>query len=250
MRILMSVTTWESARLEAGLRESGFQITAAKDGIEVFESLDLLHHPIVLLETDLPDLRWRVALSQLRKEQPDLSILLINSSGNTEDALIALENGADDVVHPRMHAREVASRIIAVASRRSGKLGQVIQQGPLRLDLRDHSVSWAGREVAFSPSQYLIFETLCLNNARAVNKNELLGQLYGIEDAPDSRVLEVFVNGMRKKLMAAGAPFEVVETVRGMGYRLGDLSDYAADGHIYPMESIEHLLFKEPARAA
>jgi DNA-binding response OmpR family regulator len=62
MRILMSVTTWDGARIEAALRDYGFLTTVAKDGIEVFECLDLLNHPIVLLETDLPDMRWKIAL--------------------------------------------------------------------------------------------------------------------------------------------------------------------------------------------
>lgn len=250
MRILMSVTTWDGARLEAGLRDEGLQITTAKDGIEIFESLDLLHHPVVLMETHLPDLRWRVALSQLRKEQPDMSILVINNSSEVRDALMALDGGADDVVHPRMHAREVASRIIAVATRRSGHGGQVLQTGPLRLDLRDHSVTWAGKPVALSPSQYLIFETICMNETRSVQKSELLGQLYGVEDAPDSRVLEVFVNGLRKKLMKAGAPFDIIETVRGQGYRLGDTGRFAHDGKVYPLESIEHLVFEERRKVA
>ena len=245
MRILMSVTTWEGARVEAGLRASGFQTTVAKDGIEIFECLDLLEGPVVLIETDLPDLRWRVALTQLRKEEPDLSILMINTGKTADNMLTALELGADDILDPRMETEEIVHRILAVASRRKGNAGPVLRKGPLSIDLRDHSVAWAGQEIRFSPSQYQIFELLCLNETSVTSKSELFGQLYGIEETPDSRVLEVFLNGMRKRLSSVGAPTDLIETVRGQGYRLADLSSYDAEGYSYPMEDIDHLLIAD-----
>ena len=114
MRILMSVTTWDGARIEAGLREAGFHTTTAKDGIEVFECLDLLENPAIIMETDLPDLRWRVALSQLRKEQPDATILLLNNDNTMEVALAGLDLGADDILSPKMSFPEIKHRLLAV----------------------------------------------------------------------------------------------------------------------------------------
>ncbi len=245
MRILMSVTTWDGARMEAGLRENGFQTTTAKDGIEVFECLDLLESPAVILETDLPDLRWRVALTQLRKEQPHIAILLLNNSGAQDVALSALDLGADDILTPKMCFKEVTHRLLAVVSRRKGNAGPLVQNGPLAIDLRDQSVAWAGKRVSLSPSQYQIFEILCLNRTTVVTKDKILGELYGVDETPDSRVLEVFLNGMRTRLGAAGAPSNLIETVRGQGYRLTSLEHYDMAGERYPLQNIDHLIYAD-----
>ena len=220
MRVLMSVTTWDGARVEAGLRDYGFLTTVAKDGIEVFECLDLLAHPVVLLETDLPDMRWKIALSQLRREQPDMAILVIDNNRKVEDALAAFDGGADDVLDPRMQADEVVSRILAVTSRRAGFAGPILRMGALKVDLRLRRVYWGPDLVDLSPSQYEIFELLCLNNLGVVSKEQILGQLYGVDDGPDPRVIDVFVCKMRARFVAAGAPESMISTLRGRGFLL------------------------------
>lgn len=220
MRVLMSVTTWDAARIEAGLRENDFLTTVARDGIEVFECLDLLNHPVVLLETDIPDMRWTVALSQLRREKPDASIIVIDNNRNMDDVLTALQGGADDVVDPGMKTDEIVSRILSVAARRAGFSGPVLRMGPLSVDLRAREVRWRSSQVTLSPSQYEIFELLCLQRTSAVSKEQIMGQLYGIEDGPDPRVIDVFVCKLRAKLTEAGADEGLIETVRARGFRL------------------------------
>ncbi|MEO9515650.1 MAG: response regulator transcription factor [Paracoccaceae bacterium] len=241
----MSVTTWDGARIEAGLREAGFHTTTAKDGIEVFECLDLLENPAIIMETDLPDLRWRVALSQLRKEQPDATILLLNNDNTMEVALAGLDLGADDILSPKMSFPEIKHRLLAVMSRRRGNARPIIQNGPSSLDLRDQEVRWDGVRVALSPSQYQIFEVLCLNQTTVVSKNKILGELYGIDETPDSRVLEVFLNGIRTHLGAVGAPNDLIETVRGQGYRLANLENYDVPAERYTHKNIDHLIYAE-----
>jgi DNA-binding response OmpR family regulator len=220
MRILMSVTTWDGARIEAGLRESGFLTSVARDGIEVFESLDLLEHPVVLIETDLPDMRWKVALSQLRKEQPNLAILAIDNNDSVDDTIAAFELGADDVIDPRMHTEEAVHRILSVAARRAGHAGQTVRIGELSVDLRKRDVFWRAERVEMSPSQYEIFEMLVLKPNGAVSKEQIMGQLYGVEDGPDPRVIDVFLCKLRARFAEVGAPQGVIETVRGRGFRL------------------------------
>ena len=225
MRILMSVTTWDGARVEAGLREFGFLTTVARDGLEIFECLDLLAHPVVLLETDVSEINWKIALRQLREEQPDTSILVIENKGDIDTTLAALEGGADDVIDPHMRADEVVSRILSVAARRAGYSAPMLRIGALKVDLRARRVTWGQKRVKLSPSQYEIFEMLCLNRTSAVTKDDIMGQLYGIDDGPDPRVIDVFLCKLRAKLVEAGAPEALIETVRGRGFRLGTIEE-------------------------
>lgn len=225
MRILMSVTTWDGARVEAGLREFGFLTTVARDGVEIFECLDLLAHPVVLVETDLPELNWKVALRQLREEQPDTSILVIENKGDVDTTLAALDGGADDVIDPHMRAEEIVSRILSVAARRAGYASPILRMGALKVDLRARRVAWGPKRIDLSPSQYEIFEMLCLNRTSSVSKDDIMGQLYGIDDGPDPRVIDVFICKLRAKLVDAGAPSDLIETVRGRGFRLGAIEE-------------------------
>ncbi len=236
MRVLMSVTTWDAARVEAGLRECGLLTTTARDGVEVFESLDMLFSPVVILETDLPDMRWRVALQQLRLECPDAAILVLNNKGTLEDKVAALEIGADDIIDPRMRTEEIVSRILSVTGRRAGFAGPILRSGALKLDLRAKRAFWGPDQIEMSPSQYEIFELLCMNQSGIVTKDDIMGQLYGLEEGPDPRVIDVFICKIRTSLAMSGAPADMVETVRGRGFRM-TIAEQA--GAVQPLPFVE-----------
>jgi DNA-binding response OmpR family regulator len=149
-----------------------------------------------------------------------MSILVVDNHRNVEDALSAFDIGADDVLDPRMQADEVVSRILSVASRRAGYAGPVIRKGNLKVDLRARRAYWGPQAVDLSPSQYEIFELLCLNNMCAVSKDQIMGQLYGVDEGPDPRVIDVFICKIRAKFEAAGAPSTILSTLRGRGITL------------------------------
>lgn len=241
MRVLMSVTSWETIRLQNDLDSLGFPVTVAEDGIEIFECLDLLGHPVVVMETNLPDLRWQVALDQLRRECPSMSILVINSHGSESDKVEAFELGADDVMAATVDGAEMAARILAVATRRAGYSGPTLYIGPLKVKLQERRVWWGTEQVKLSPAQYNIFEKLCLSAPNAVSKHILMGELYGIEEGGEERVIDVFVANLRSRLAAVGAPRDLIETIRGRGYRLaeftptGDVQDASFD---FPVEEL------------
>jgi len=95
----------------------------------------------------------------------------------------------------------------------------------LKVDLRARRVSWGPKRVQLSPSQYEIFELLCINRSSAVTKDDIMGQLYGVDEGPDPRVIDVFLCKLRAKLVEAGAPSNIVETIRGRGFRLGHIEE-------------------------
>ena len=235
MRVLMSVTTWDAERIKADLKKAGFAVTTADDGIAIFECLDLIGHPAVLMETDLPDVAWKVALSQLRAEGPNLPVLLIDSHDSQADRLEGLKLGADDIIDTSMSADEIAARVMSVVTRRAGFSGPDLHLGRLKLDLRQHKVWWDIAEIPLSPAQYTLLEGLCLASPRAVSKDDMMGSLYGIEDASAPRTIDVFITQLRARLVAAGAPWSMIETVRGRGYALADAYD-AADTFTVPTE--------------
>ncbi|WP_168797707.1 winged helix-turn-helix domain-containing protein [Aliishimia ponticola] len=153
-----------------------------------------------------------------------MSILLVDSNRDASDRTDALELGADDVLDPGTPASEVAARILAVATRRAGYAGPVLNIGPLRVSLSERKVWWGAAQVKMSPAQYTIFEKLCLNAPHAVSKHLIMGELYGIDEGGEERTIDVFVATLRSRLANAGAPRTLIETIRGRGYRLADVT--------------------------
>lgn len=235
MRILMSVTTWNGARVEAGLRDLGYLTTTAHDAMEVFECLELIDQPVVLLETDLPDMNWRIALTRLRAGNPSMTVIAIDARDQVSDRLAALNAGADDVISPNMRAEEISARIMAVTSRRAGHAGQKLRIGPMKVDLRGRKAYWGPETVTLSRSQYEILELLCLNQDVPVSKDQIMGQLYGIEDGPDQRVLDAFMCKLRAHFADVGAPKDLVETIRGRGFQL-NLADAKPETRLVPVD--------------
>jgi len=243
MRILMSVTTWDAVRLQADLQGQGFLVTAAGDGTAVFESLILLGRPIVILETNLPDMLWAESLVKLRQAKRNMSILVLDSHNRDADRIKAFELGADEVISPQMDAREIAARIRAVTVRRAGFSGPNLNIGPMRLRMEERRAYWGPQQIDMTPTQYNIFETICLASPYSVSKLVIMAELYGIEEGCDPFSIRVFVSNLRGRLMAAGAPWNVIETVPSRGYRLAQFE--ALEG-IMPVP--DDLYYDEDAR--
>ncbi len=222
MRVLMSVTTWDATALRFDLEQHGFAVTSAEEGEELLDCLHLLKRPVVLLETDLPDMDWGKVLMRLRRENPNMSIIILNSADRYEDLLKGFELGADDVVSATTPVGEVAARIRAIALRRAGRASQGFNIGPLQLRLAERRAYWGTTRIHLSPSEYAMFQTLCLAAPNVIGKDVLMAEMYGIEEGCDVASLSVYISNLRDRIVAAGAPRGMIETVRGRGYRVAD----------------------------
>lgn len=219
----MSVASWDATLVQAYLQDHDFLVTAADDATTIFDSLTLLGRPVVILETDLPDMSWTACLKKLRRSYRNMTILVLNSKNSVMDQNQALALGADDVITPNMQGSEIAARIRAIMARRSGFSGPNVHVGPLQLRMQDRSAYWGGQKIELSPTQYNIFETICLASPYSVSKHVIMAELYGIEEGCEALSINVFISHIRARLVAAGAPRNAIETVHGRGYRLSKL---------------------------
>lgn len=220
MRVLMSVASWDASLIEAHLKEQQFLVTAASDGTELFECLNLLGRPIVLLETSLPDVDWRDCLRALRRDNRNMSILILNSKKSMVDQNLAFALGADDVIPADIKSAELAARIRAIKLRRSGHFCPTLDMGPLRLRMNTRRAFWGPVRIDLTPTQYTILETVCLAAPYAVSKDVMMAELYGVDEGSDISAIGVYISQLRSRLVAAGAPWDTVETVYARGYCL------------------------------
>ena len=206
-----------AAPLAAGLEREGFQVQRVATGAGALEADGV---DIVLLDLGLPDIDGFEVCRRLRNRS-DVPILVISARGEEIDRVVGLELGADDYLVKPFGFRELVARIRAV-TRRTGATPDAArpqQVGALEIDRRTRRVRVAGAEVALTPKEFDLLACLAEEPGTVVTRQELRDEVWDPHWYGPSRTIDVHVASVRKKL---GDP-RWVETVRGVGFRLGTL---------------------------
>jgi two-component system alkaline phosphatase synthesis response regulator PhoP len=201
--------------LRAYLQGAGFSVLEAQDGEEallLFPQADL-----VVLDLMLPKMDgWRVA-EAIKRERPELSILMLTARGEEEERVRGLELGADDYVVKPFSPKEVVARIKALL-RRAG-LKEELTYGPLRLLPRKREAYLGGEPLPLSRLEFDLLLTLAQHPGMVFSRERLLEKVWGPDFPGVDRVVDVHIAGLRKKLGDDPDNPRFIETVRGVGYR-------------------------------
>lgn len=206
------------------LDREGYRTLYANDGRKGLELIKQELPDLVILDLMLPELDGLSVCKQLRSEAQTKSIPIIILTAKSEEAdrVLGLEMGADDYVTKPFSPRELVARVRAVL-RRSGAVDEtepeIIENGVIRIDLRQHLVKVRGEEVELTPKEFDFLKLLLLNPGRAFTREFLLEHLWGYEYFGDTRTVDVHVRRLRQKIENDPANPEYLETVRGVGYR-------------------------------
>ncbi len=205
-----------AAQLVRGLTRGGYQVEHVTTGND---ALARARQDVVLLDLELPDLDGVQVCRKLR-ERTDAAIIVVTAHGEEPDRVMALDAGADDYLVKPFGLAELQARIRAVLRRvRPG--GDVIRHGPLVVDIRTHRVTVHGSEVLLTPKEFDILECLAADPGRVVTRQEILETAWDAHWYGPTKVLDVHVASLRRKLGAAS----LIETVYGRGFRLGDVGE-------------------------
>lgn len=197
--------------LLAGLQRNGIetvhvvyasQVVAAAQGVDV-----------VLLDLGLPDGDGLEVLRELRRSM-DIPVIIATARGHETDRIVGLELGADDYVVKPFSVRELAARVRAVARRR--RIEPSLDSGRLVVDRTRHIVTLDGQPVELTAKEFDLLAVLAEEPGRAVPRQELFSRVWDPVWIGTGKTLDVHVASLRKKLGDA----ELIETVRGVGYRL------------------------------
>ena len=149
-----------------------------------------------------------------------MPVLILTARDRWSDKVAGMDAGADDYVAKPFHMEEVLARVRALLRRSAGHAKNEIEVGPLRLDAGSSRVTLEGTPVKLTAHEYRLLAYLMHHHGRVVSRTELIEHLYEQDFDRDSNTIEVFVGRLRKKI-----PAEMIETVRGLGYCLGNRSD-------------------------
>jgi DNA-binding response OmpR family regulator len=195
---------------DLGLR--GYSVATARDGRSALEAFRSGNLDLVLLDLALPDIDSFALLAAIRTARPRLPVIALASDGSSD--VDAFASGADDCVLSSIPLEELAARIQArLRWREEG--GTRIAVGPLTLHLASNRAFLGERSVTLSPREASLLATLARHAGELLSRQELLRLVWELEFEPGSNIVEVYVAALRRKL----GP-DVIETVRGRGYRL------------------------------
>ena len=180
------------------------------------EHLDSAAYDLILLDLMLPDGLGVGFLRKLRAAGSVTPVIILTALDQISDRIEGLDAGADDYMIKPFDLSELSSRLNAVARRYSGNPNPLIEIGDLRVDLAAKAVKRGGRSVELTGREWALFETFLQRPGVALTKIQLEDRLYAFGAEVESNTIEVHVSRLRKKLGHA-----VIDTVRGIGYRLG-----------------------------
>jgi DNA-binding response OmpR family regulator len=203
-----------AAQLVRGLTRGGYQVDHVVTG---GEALTRAEPDVVLLDLELPDIDGVRVCRQLR-ERSDAAIIVVTAHGEETDRVMALDAGADDYLVKPFGLAELQARIRAVL-RRVKPGGDVVRHGPLVVDIRTHRVTVNGDEVSLTPKEFDILDCLAADPGRVVSRQEILESAWDAHWYGPTKVLDVHVTSLRRKLGVPG----LIETVYGRGFRLGEV---------------------------
>lgn len=186
------------------------RLDAAADAIRT-ASYDL-----ILLDLMLPDGRGVVFLKELRARGDVTPVIILTALDQVSDRIEGLNAGADDYLVKPFDLAELSARIGSVARRYSGNPNPIITHGALEIDLAARSIRCDGKSVQLTAREWALFEAFLSRPGQLLSKSQLEEKLYDFDAEVESNTIEVHVSRLRKKL----GP-QVIETERGLGYRLG-----------------------------
>nr|WP_207620345.1 response regulator transcription factor [Oharaeibacter diazotrophicus] len=173
-------------------------------------------YELVLLDLMLPDGRGLDFLKALRAAGDVTPVIVLTAMDQISDRIAGLNAGADDYLVKPFDLHELGARLSAVSRRYHGNPNPLVSVGDLQVDLAAKAVRRAGRPVALTAREWALFEGLVQRPGTILSKGQLEERLYAFDREVDSNTIEVHVSRLRKKLGPTA-----IETVRGLGYRLG-----------------------------
>jgi DNA-binding response OmpR family regulator len=219
-KILLVEDEREIARMiQAYLGREGFRVEVAFDGEEGWIRFQELSPNLVILDLMLPRLHG-LELARRIRAGSDVPIIMLTARAEEADRVAGLELGADDYVTKPFSLRELAARVRAVLRRVEGKKpGEVLEFGPLKINLAAREVTLAGRPVELTPTEFDLLSFFAQHPGRVFTRRELLEAIQERSYASLPRTIDSHVKNLRHKLEADPAHPQFLLTVHGVGYK-------------------------------
>jgi len=209
--------------VRSAVAQDGYQVVEADTGAEGLRQLDALHPSLVLLEVTLPDASGFDVCRELRKKDTAVPVIMMSSRSDEIDAVVALEIGADDYVVKPLRLRELAARIAAHLRRMRMESAEAtrnrLEFRDLLIDVNERRIYRAGQEVELTHTEFDLLTFLASNAGKVLSREKILNSIWGYEYPIETRVIDVHIRNLRRKIEGQPSRPYYILAVPGIGYR-------------------------------
>lgn len=223
MRILVVEDQTQIAGfIQSGLEEAGFAVQVCRTGEEGYERATAESYDAMLLDIMLPGRDGLSILRSLRERGATLPIILLTARNELNERVEGLNLGADDYLTKPFFVEELVARLQALLRRSSGTPQTVLQVDNLTLDLIRHEAKRGDREIELSQREFALLEYLMRSPGRVYSRSQICEHVWNMHFDTGTNMVDVAVTRLRKKIEAPGET-KLIDTVRGVGYKLKEL---------------------------
>lgn len=203
--------------LRMGLSHEGFQVATAEDAETAVQRVEEFEPHLVLLDLMLPGIDG-LQLAERFLQDPELAIIMVTARDQVADRIVGLNIGADDYIVKPFDFDELVARVRAVTRRRQPAQSEILRAGPITLDQERREVRLNGDLVDLTLKEYELLKLFLLHPRRVLPRQLMLDRVWGYDFFGSENNVEVYIAYLRRKLR--DDDHHLIETVRGVGYRL------------------------------
>jgi len=209
--------------IRTACEQDGYQVLEADSGAEAMRQVEQSRPNLVLLEVTLPDGSGFDVCRELRKMDAAVPVIMMSSRSDEIDAVVALEIGADDYVVKPLRLRELAARIAAHLRRTRMESAESsrnrLEFRDLLIDVNERRIYRAGQEVELTHTEFDLLTFLASNAGKVLSREKILNSIWGYEYPIETRVIDVHIRNLRRKIESQPSRPYYILAVPGIGYR-------------------------------
>ena len=209
--------------IRAACEQDGFQVIEADGGAEAMRQVESAHPNLILLEVTLPDGSGFDVCRELRKLDPTVPVIMMSTRSDEIDVVVALEIGADDYVSKPLRLRELVARITAHLRRTRFETAEAMRSRlefrELVIDVNERRTYKAGKEVELTHTEFDLLTFLASNAGKVLSREKILNSIWGYEYPIETRVIDVHIRNLRRKIESQPSRPYYILAVPGIGYR-------------------------------
>ncbi|MGR3839524.1 MAG: response regulator transcription factor [Cognatishimia sp.] len=222
-----NILTSVSMTLEA----EGFEVETYNDGQQALDAFNRKLPDMAVLDIKMPRMDGMDLLQRLR-QKTTMPVIFLTSKDDEIDEVLGLRMGADDYVKKPFSQRLLVERIRTLLRRQDAEKGvvpateteetKVLQRGELTMDPLRHAVSWKGKDVTLTVTEFLLLQALAQRPGFVKSRDQLMDVAYDDQVYVDDRTIDSHIKRLRKKMRTADSEFSAIETLYGIGYRYNE----------------------------
>ena len=222
----MNLVTSVSMTLEA----EGFEVETYNDGQAALDAFNNKLPDMAVLNMKTPGMDGMDLLQRIR-QKTKMPVIFLISKGDEIDEVLGSRMGADDYVKKPFSQRLLVERIRALLRRQDAQAGEIVadseetkvmERGELRMDPLRHAVSWKGKDVSLTVTEFLLLQALAQRPGFVKSRDQLIDVAYDDQVYVDDRTIDSHIKRLRKKMRTADDEFSAIETLYGIGYRYNE----------------------------